>query len=100
MANMDYASITELHETEKELIHIIGLYRERVVDAAADYTPSVMAQYVYDLAKQYNRFYTEVSIFNEDDLDKRTFRVALSALTAQTIKLSMDLLGIEVPERM
>jgi len=100
MANFDYASITELHETEKELIHIIGLYGERVADAAADYAPSVMAQYVYDLAKQYNRFYTEVSIFNEDDLAKRTFRVALSALTAQTIKLCMELLGIEVPERM
>ena len=100
LGNIDYGAITELHETEKELIHIIGLYGERVEAAAADYAPSVIAQYVYDLAKQYNRFYTEVSIFNEDDLVKRTFRIALSALTAQTIKLCMGLLGIEVPERM
>lgn len=100
LSHIDYRAITELHETEKELIHKIGLYGERVEAAAAEYAPSVIAHYVYDLARQYNRFYTEVSIFNEEDLVKRTFRIALSALTAQTIKLCMGLLGIEVPERM
>ena len=100
LSHINYSAITELHETEKELIHTIGLYGERVEAAAAEYAPSVIAHYVYDLARQYNRFYTEVSIFNEDDLVKRTFRIALSALTAQTIKLCMRLLGIEVPERM
>ncbi len=100
LSNIDYGAIDELHETEKELIHIIGLYGHKVTLAADEYAPSIVAQYVYELAKYYNRFYTEASIFNEDDLAKRAFRVALSALTAQTIKLSMELLGIEVPERM
>lgn len=100
LSHIDYRAITELHETEKELIHKIGLYGERVEAAAAEYAPSVIAHYVYGLARQYNRFYTEVSIFNEEDLVKCTFRIAISALTAQTIKLCMGLLGIEVPERM
>ena len=100
LTQIDYSAISELHETEKELIHMIGLYGEKVTLAANEFAPSVIAQYVYDLAKQYNRLFTEVSIFGEEDLNKRAFRVALSALTAQTIKLSMGLLGIEVPERM
>lgn len=100
LESIGYDRITELHETEKELIQAIGVYSEKVSLAAAEYSPSIIGQYVYDIAKQYNRFYTEVSIFNEDDTEKRKFRVALSALTAQTIKLCMGLLGIEVPERM
>ncbi|GAB5526848.1 MAG: arginine--tRNA ligase [Roseivirga sp.] len=100
LEDIDYAKIQELHETEKDLIHAIGQYTEKLHLAAEKSSPSVIAQYVYDLAKGYNRFFTEVSIFNEEDAEKRKFRVALSGLTAQTIKLSMGLLGIDVPERM
>lgn len=97
---IDFTEITELHPTQKELVQMIGLYQEKVLAAAEAYAPSVIAQYVYDIAKQYNRFYTEVMIFDSSDEKGLPFRVALSALTAQTIKLCMELLGIEVPERM
>ncbi len=98
--DIDYSSISELHETEKELIYAIGQYGEKLKLAASEYSPAVMAQYSYEIAKGYNRFYAEVSIFNENDLEKRKFRIALSDLIAQTIVKSMGLLGIEEPERM
>lgn len=98
--NIDFDAITEVHQTEKDLIFAIGQYKEKLQVAADTYSPAVIAQYVYDLAKEYNRFYTGISIFNEDDAVLMQFRVALSALTAETIKVSMGLLGIEVPERM
>ena len=60
----------------------------------------MVAQYAYDLAKAYNRFYAEVPVLQEPDETRRAFRVALSAQTARAIKASMNLLGIEVPERM
>lgn len=98
--SIDFDAITEVHQTEKDLIFAIGQYKEKLQNAADTYSPAVIAQYVYDLAKEYNRFYTGISIFNEDDAVLMQFRVALSALTAETIKVSMGLLGIEVPERM
>ena len=98
--NIDYASISEVHQTEKDLIFAIGQYQDKLQMAADSYSPAIIAQYVYDLAKEYNRFYTEISIFNEDDSTLMQFRIALSALTAETIKIGMGLLGIEVPNRM
>lgn len=100
ITGIDYDNVSELHETEKDLIQAIGQYREKLNLASDKYSPAIIAQYVYDLAKSYNRFYTEVKIFDEQDLEKRKFHIALSALTAQTIKLCMGLLGIDVPERM
>lgn len=97
---INYDSIQEVHQTEKDLIFALGQYQDKLNTAADTYSPAIIAQYVYDLAKDYNRFYTELSIFNEDDKDVMRFRVSLSALTAQTIKVSMGLLGIEVPNRM
>ncbi|NVJ45923.1 MAG: arginine--tRNA ligase [Cytophagia bacterium] len=98
--SIDFDAITEVHQTEKDLIFAIGQYKEKLQVAADTYSPAIIAQYVYDLAKEYNRFYTGISIFNEDDAVLMQFRVALSALTAETIKVSMALLGIQVPERM
>ncbi|KYG76559.1 arginine--tRNA ligase [Roseivirga echinicomitans] len=100
IAAIDYSQITDLHDTEKDLIYAISQYSEKVALAANDYSPAVIAQYVYDIAKEYNRFYAEVSIFSEGDLEKRKFRVGLSALAAETIKVNMNLLGINVPNRM
>ncbi|MGW8122442.1 arginine--tRNA ligase [Roseivirga echinicomitans] len=100
IAAIDYSQITDLHDTEKDLIYAISQYPEKLALAANDYSPAVIAQYVYDIAKEYNRFYAEVSIFSEADIEKRKFRVGLSALAAETIKVSMGLLGIEVPNRM
>ena len=98
--NIDFESVKEVHQNEKDLIFAISQYKDKLQNAADTYSPAVIAQYVYDLAKEYNRFYTELPIFNEDDSVLMQFRVAISALTAETIKVSMGLLGIEVPNRM
>jgi arginyl-tRNA synthetase len=89
-----------LHDSERDLVINLNTYGNYLKEAAENYAPSVMANYCYELAKNYNRFYTEVSIFNEENMNRRNFRVALSHQTAQTIKRGMGLLGIEVPERM
>ncbi|GAB3238705.1 arginine--tRNA ligase [Hymenobacter seoulensis] len=93
-------SLTALHNTERELVQELARYPEVVTEAARTHSPAIVAQYAYDLAKAYNRVYTEVEIFREADPTKKAFRVALSAQTAQAIKTSMGLLGIQVPERM
>ena len=98
--NIDFVGISEIQQTEKDLIYTLGQYPDKLKLAADQYSPSVIAQYIYDLAKEYNRFYTEVSIFNETDENLQKFRVALSMLAAETIKVSMGLLGVNVPDRM
>ena len=89
-----------IQPTEQEVIRLLEEFPQKVSQAASEYAPSVIAQYAYDLAKEYNRFYTEVSIFGEENPDKLLFRVIFSKAVAQTIKNAMGLLGIEVPERM
>ncbi|WP_224996523.1 arginine--tRNA ligase [Cesiribacter sp. SM1] len=89
-----------VHPTEREVIFQLSQYTDKVRLAGEEYAPSIIAQYAYDLAKEFNRFYTEVSVFNADDEQLRDFRIALSAAVARTIRHSTSLLGIEVPERM
>ena len=89
-----------LHETEQEVIVQLVNYPAVVAEAGKLYAPSVIANYAYDLAKAYNRFYQEVSIFNETDEQARSFRIALSAIVARLLRHSMSLLGINVPDRM
>ncbi|WP_223650694.1 arginine--tRNA ligase [Hymenobacter psoromatis] len=96
----DFSSLTELQPTEQELIQQLAGYAGVVAEAARALSPAVVAQYAYDVAKSYNRFYTEVPIFAETDPLKKAFRVALSAKTAETLKTILGLLGIDVPERM
>ena len=98
--DFDPASVGELSQREIDLIYRITTYEGALREAAKDYSPAVIAQYAYDLAKEYNGFYQEVPIFNEENKDKIALRVQLSSLTAVLIKKSMGLLGIEVPERM
>ncbi|MBX0334465.1 arginine--tRNA ligase [Pontibacter sp. HSC-14F20] len=100
---VDAASFGEfknLHETEQDVITLLVNYPEVVQEAGKLYAPSVIANYAYELAKAYNRFYQEISIFNETDEQARNFRIALSAMVARFVRESMSLLGIEVPERM
>ncbi|MGV3642352.1 MAG: arginine--tRNA ligase [Adhaeribacter sp.] len=94
-----FSGLAELHETESELVALLAAYPKVVAEAASLYAPSVIGQYAYEVAKTYNRFYTEVSIF-QSTADTLNFRVALSAQVARTIKLAMGLLGIQVPDRM
>lgn len=96
----DFSGITELAESETALIQILNDFDKKIKTAAEDYSPAVIAQYLFDLAKEYNRFYADLPIFHEKDLAIQAFRVALSAQTAKTIKRGMSLLGIQVPERM
>lgn len=92
--------ISDLHPSEKGVIIMLHDFGERVKLAAQEYAPYIIAQYVYDLAKEYNRFYAEVSIFNEQNKNALYFRVAFSKVVARTIRSAMGLLGIRVPERM
>ena len=90
----------QLAESEQELIYLLGSYKSKIQEAAAQFAPSVIAQYTYDLAKQFNKFYNELSILNEENEDSRNIRLNLASLTGETIKASLALLGIVAPERM
>jgi len=85
---------------EKSLIKLLYDYPQIVDSAAQNFSPAMIANYAYDLAKEFNQFYQEITIFKETDEEKRDFRLALSEFTGNTIKSAMNLLGIEVPERM
>jgi arginyl-tRNA synthetase len=90
----------QLSESEQELIYLLGSYKSKIQEAAAQFSPSVIAQFTYDLAKQFNKFYNELSILNEENEDSRNIRLNLASLTGETIKASLALLGIVAPERM
>lgn len=85
---------------EQELIAKVAEYADVVEEAARTYSPAVIANYVYDLVKEYNQFYHEFSILKEENEDLRAFRLALSEVVARTIAAGFSLLGIEMPERM
>ena len=91
---------TTLHPKEKELIKQIQLFPEVVQNAADNYSPALIANYTYDLVKEFNSFYQNVSILGADNENEKAFRVQLSHVVANTIKNSFGLLGIQVPKRM
>ena len=97
---LDKAEIVELHEKEKELLKQLELFPEVIQNAAQNHSPALVANYTYDLVREYNSFYQSVSILGEEDLSKKIFRVQLSKKVSETIALAFKLLGIEVPERM
>ncbi|SFD71093.1 arginine--tRNA ligase [Flavobacterium phragmitis] len=102
-ADFDFSAkieIEELHEKEKELVKQIELFPEVIQNAAQNHSPALIANYTYDLVKEYNSFYQSVHILGEVDLTKKIFRVQLSQKVAEVIKSAFQLLGIEVPERM
>ena len=89
-----------INEKEMELIQKLAEFPAVVKDAGVTYTPSVIANYVYDLVKEFNQFYHDYSILREENEAVKRFRLVLSANVAKIIRLGMGLLGIEVPERM
>lgn len=102
-ADFDYTTavnVADLHEKEKELIKALAQFPEVVQQAAKSYSPALIANYTYDLVKEYNSFYQSVSILGETDETKKVFRVQLSQKVAQTIQNAFRLLGIDVPSRM
>ena len=90
----------EISDKEQYLIQMVNRYPQIVAEAGSEFSPAVIANYVYELVKEYNQFYHDFSIMKEENESLKNFRLVLSASVAKVIRLGMNLLGIEVPERM
>ena len=90
----------ELNTKEEDLIQRLADFAVVVRQAGTDYNPSIIANYAYDLVKEYNQFYHDFSILREEDEARKVFRLVLSRNVGKVVRLAMGLLGIEVPERM
>ena len=101
-ADFDYSEpiLIDLHDKEKELIKLLAAFPETIQQAAQNYSPAIIANYTYDLVKEFNSFYQNVSILGEVNQEKKIVRVQISKKVGETIKLAFSLLGIKVPERM
>ena len=102
-ANFDFTEKTKikvLHEKEKELLKQLETYPEVIQNAAQNHSPALIANYTYDLVREYNSFYQAVPILGSNDSVEKVFRVQLSKKVADTIASAFQLLGIQVPERM
>ncbi len=96
----DLKKVTSLEPAERDSLHLLSLFENKLKEAAKEYSPAVIANYAFDLAKQYNQFYQNIPIFNETDQAKLKFRIAFSKAIADAIKKAMGLLSIQVPEKM
>jgi arginyl-tRNA synthetase len=92
--------LKDLHLKEKELLKQLQLYPETIQLAADNYSPALVANYTYELVKEFNSFYQNVSILGEQELSKKIFRVQLAKKVGEVIKSAFGLLGIQVPDRM
>lgn len=102
-ADFDYSKVSttiSLHEKEKELLKQLELFPDVIQNAAQNFSPALIANYTYDLVREYNSFYQAVPILGSDNLEEKIFRVQLSKKVADVIESAFKLLGIEVPERM
>lgn len=95
-----YAEYKTLHSSEIDLLSVLLALPTKVQEAGEAYSPSILAQYSYEVAKGYSKFFADCSIFKADTDAARNFRIALSAQTAYTLKFVLKLLGIEVPDKM
>jgi len=100
LPNKGSLSVVEMHPKEKELLKQLQLFPETIQQAAAQYSPAVIANYTYELVKAFNTFYQNVSILGADNDDEKNFRVHLSQAVSDVIKTAFGLLGIQVPDRM
>jgi arginyl-tRNA synthetase len=91
---------TALDTKEKSILRMLNSYPEVVRQAGEEYSPALIANFGYDLAKEFNQFYQELPILKDVSDETRTFRLALTSLTGQVISSSMKLLGIQVPQKM
>jgi len=97
----DFRNIQKLEEQEISLLNKFYDFNDIIKESGEKRNPSIIANYVYDLAKEYNRFYHEIPpILKDENENLKKFRLSLSEKTGLMIKTSLDLLGIEVPERM
>ena len=100
--DIDGTDISNVAPNDKEtaLIQRLIDFSATVADAGKNYSPALIANYVYDLAKEFNQFYHDYSILREEDAQVRVFRLKLARTVGQIIKRAVWLLGMEVPERM
>ncbi|TAG45440.1 MAG: arginine--tRNA ligase, partial [Cytophagia bacterium] len=96
----NYQNYTNWHESEQYLLELLLSFPKQITEAAHSYSPSVLAQYSYDIAKSYSKFFTECSIFQAETESAKSFRIALSDFTQKTLEKSLYLLGIESPQKM
>lgn len=95
-----FQNVAELHSKETDLLILLYQFPQVLQQAASDLSPSTLANYLFDVAREYNQFYHELTILKEENPAKRALRLALSQLTSSVIKNGMKLLGIDVPEKM
>jgi arginyl-tRNA synthetase len=95
-----YPADLDLNEREIDLIRTLNRFEPVVMEAGQNLSPALIANYCYELVKQYNQFYHDYTILGEEDEGLRNFRLALSVTTGRIIEKGMGLLGIEMPERM
>lgn len=92
--------ITELQPAERQVIFLLNLLPLKIQEAVREYSPAVIANYTFDLAKEYNQFYQSIPVLSETDESKVKFRLAMSRVTGLVLKKSMGMLGIQVPDKM
>jgi arginyl-tRNA synthetase len=100
ISTIELNSVGSLEPAEREVVRVLHNFENKIKEAAREYSPAVVANFVYELAKEYNQFYQNIPIFNETDPEKLKARIAMSKAVADAIKKGMQLLGIQVPERM
>jgi arginyl-tRNA synthetase len=91
---------SRLEKLEKELLVLLDQYSDNVKQASMEYSPAVIANYIYSIAQAYNSFYTVHSVLKAETEDKKQLRLQICQLTSNVIQHAMGLLGIKVPERM
>ncbi len=89
-----------INEKEKNLLKLIHEFPAVINDAGETFNPALIANFIYELVKEYNQFYHDYSILKEENSEIRNFRLVLSQVTSEMVKNGMELLGIEMPERM
>ncbi len=92
--------VKDINEFEKKIIYLLSIFPDKISIAASEYSPSIIANYIYDLSKAYNRFYQEISIFKEEDSETIIFRISLSRTVSKVIHNAMKLLGINMTNKM
>ncbi len=95
-----FAAVGTIAPLEQELVQLLGTYPKKIQLAGQEYSPATVASFAYEVARAYGRFFFELSIFNEPDPARRSFRVALSAATGKVVRHALGLIGVEAPERM
>ncbi|HKK66679.1 MAG TPA: DALR anticodon-binding domain-containing protein, partial [Bacteroidales bacterium] len=96
----DFSGDISINDREKKLIRRLYEFPRTLEQAAEGYSPALVANYVYELVKEYNQFYQDVPVLRAESPDAGAFRLKLSAFTANVIRQGMQLLGVQVPDRM